>query len=175
MYFSLFPTAPYTQPEANTNVTRTMTNLLARVQLRELLGNLDIPWVWYDVPDHERPDTIASKYYGSPDYTWLVLIANDIRDTYDWPMDERQFQEYLTKVYGSVSAAKQQIVYYKNAAGLNIDQTTWNTLSITQRSTLSAYDQEVAVNEAVRRIRLIPKSMLPIIERQLTQVLGTQR
>jgi len=61
----------------------------------------------YTITDEDRPEDIAYYYYGSTDYTWLVLLANNIIDPYhDWPLKEDDFYQYLIKKYEKVSGKK---------------------------------------------------------------------
>lgn len=54
----------------------------------------------YTIADEDRPEDIAYYYYGSTDYTWLVLLANNIIDPYhQWPLKEDDFNNYLIKKY----------------------------------------------------------------------------
>jgi phage terminase large subunit GpA-like protein len=54
----------------------------------------------YTVSEEDRPEDIAYYYYGSTDYTWLVLLANNIIDPYhQWPLKEDDFNKYLIKKY----------------------------------------------------------------------------
>ncbi len=61
----------------------------------------------YTITDEDRPEDIAYYYYGSTDYTWLVLLANNIIDPYhDWPLKEDDFHKYLIKKYEVASGKK---------------------------------------------------------------------
>lgn len=61
----------------------------------------------YTISEEDRPEDIAYYYYGSTDYTWLVLLANNIIDPYhDWPLKEDDFHKYLIKKYEQVSGEK---------------------------------------------------------------------
>jgi hypothetical protein len=61
----------------------------------------------YTITDEDRPEDIAYYYYGSTDYTWLVLLANNIIDPYhDWPLREEDFHKYLIKKYEQQSGKK---------------------------------------------------------------------
>jgi hypothetical protein len=54
----------------------------------------------YTVSEEDRPEDIAYYYYGSTEYTWLVLLANNIIDPYhQWPLKEDDFNKYLIKKY----------------------------------------------------------------------------
>lgn len=61
----------------------------------------------YTIKDNDRPEDIAYYYYGSTDYTWLVLLANNIIDPYhDWPLKDDDFNQYLIKKYEKESGEK---------------------------------------------------------------------
>lgn len=61
----------------------------------------------YTVTDEDRPEDIAYYYYGSTDYTWLVLLANNMIDPYhDWPLKDEDFHKYIIKKYEKISGLK---------------------------------------------------------------------
>lgn len=61
----------------------------------------------YTITDEDRPEDIAYYYYGSTDYTWLVLLANNIIDPYhDWPLKDDDFNKYLINKYEKESGKK---------------------------------------------------------------------
>jgi hypothetical protein len=95
-YFSNFPLIKY-QEVFVTDITR-------RINFIE--ENLSDPYVFlpYTVKEGEKPEDIALLYYGSVDYTWLVLLANGINDPYnEWHMSQEQFNQYLIDKYSDLS------------------------------------------------------------------------
>ena len=61
----------------------------------------------YTITDEDRPEDIAYYYYGSTDYTWLVLLANNMIDPYhDWPLKDEDFHKYIIKKYEKLSGLK---------------------------------------------------------------------
>ena len=98
-YFSRFPKIKYDDIEIR-DITR-RNNFVEK--------NLSDPFIFlpYTVKEGEKPEDIAQLYYGSVGYTWLVLMANNIIDPYyDWPLDEKDFNEYIIKKYEAVSGKK---------------------------------------------------------------------
>lgn len=172
-FFSHYPKVAYTLIDENgVERSKITTDILTTVVFQRVAGNLNAPYVHYNVQDGERPDTIATKYYGSSNYTWVVLLANEIFHANDWPKSEREFYIYLTKVYGSPSLAQSTIYGYKNADGHYIDETTYNSLSSLERTAVSYYDHEVETNEAKRQIKLINKTFLPTVINQFNIRMG---
>jgi hypothetical protein len=95
-YFSKFPLIKY-QEVFVTDITR-RTNFIER--------NLSDPYVFlpYTVNEGEKPEDIALLYYGSVDYTWLVLLANGVNDPYsEWYMSQEEFNRYLIDKYKDMS------------------------------------------------------------------------
>ena len=79
-----------------------LPNILRRVKLRSGIRSGAFLFDNYDVRDGERPEDIAFKYYGDPEYHWVVLMTNNITDRYyQWPLTQPQFQEHLKDKYGS--------------------------------------------------------------------------
>jgi hypothetical protein len=61
----------------------------------------------YLLEDGDRPTTVAYNYYGSIDYAWLVILANQIIDPYfEWPLSSEEFDNYIITKYGSIDASR---------------------------------------------------------------------
>jgi len=89
------------------------TNILSKVTLT--MSELNDPTLMhpYVVKEGDRPDLIASSYYGSPEYAWLIYLANNITDPYyQWPVSQEDFNDFLKLKYGSTAAAQEKILYY---------------------------------------------------------------
>ena len=81
-----------------------LPDILRRVKLRSGIRSGSFLFDNYDVSDGERPEDIAFKYYGDPEYHWIILMTNNITDRYyQWPLTQPQFQEYLEDKYGAGS------------------------------------------------------------------------
>ena len=79
-----------------------LPNILRRVKLRSGIRSGSFLFDNYDVADGERPEDIAFKLYGDPEYHWVILMTNNIPDRYyQWPLTQPQFQEYMKDKYGA--------------------------------------------------------------------------
>lgn len=95
-YFENFPTIEY-QGRRVKDITR-------RSNFVKSIANNPYLYYPYTVKEGERPEDIAEFYYGSVDYVWLVYLANNILDPYyEWPMDEKTFNNYLVSKYSDFS------------------------------------------------------------------------
>lgn len=105
-YFDSFPLIRY-----NNSVAIDITQRTAI--LDSVFGNR-YAFYPYRVKNGMRAEQVAERYYGDPDFVWLVYFSNNIVDPYhQWTMDEETFNTHLIAKYGSVQAAHQQIVQYR--------------------------------------------------------------
>ena len=62
------------------------------------------------VGDGERPEDIATRYYGNPFFNWTILVINDIVDYYNqWPRSIVQLQDYINSKYTNPQATKHHV------------------------------------------------------------------
>lgn len=140
----------------------------------------------YFIKDGERPDTIAYDYYGSSDYAWLVLLANQIIDPYyQWPLTDAEFHDYLIAKYGHVYPLKTQISHYvytgiggnteDEIARIDYKMTpkTYESLSDLDKSGWTAvylYDYLAQQNIDRRQIRLLSNQYLKQVDREIAVI-----
>jgi len=135
----------------------------------------------YTVEDDESPEEVAFLFYGSVFFSWLVLFSNQIVDVYnEWPKTYKQMTNYYIQKYGSVAAAKGEILHYKNSKyGFTINDSTYTryantdfvdaTISVdrTGWSPITAFDHEEERNDNLRNIKLIDPSFLGQIKGEM--------
>ena len=104
-YFNYFPTTFYSNAN-NTTALDTVTNIIARFSFENEIKNNSTIFYPYEIQDGDTPEIVASKYYGSPERHWVVLMFNDIIDPqYDWPLDQRTLITYINSKYSANGAA----------------------------------------------------------------------
>jgi hypothetical protein len=98
-YFNFFPKTLYSLSDKST-AADFVTNIIARFGFEQELKENSSIYYPYDIQDGDTPETIANKYYGSPEKHWVVLLFNDIIDPqYDWPLDQRTIINYIDDKY----------------------------------------------------------------------------
>lgn len=168
-YFKYFPRIPYRFAAANTTWSVDITNITAHAILLEKVKQQVSAFHPYVVQDGERPDTVATKVYGGPEYTWIILIVNNILTLYDWPLTEAEFNQYINTKYGSQAAAS-AIYYYLTTAGQYVDETTYYLLDPADQGEIrSAWTDELNRNESKRTIRIVPRQFAPLLQAELEQ------
>lgn len=186
-YFSYFPSVEHDLKQNGTFVT--VTNILKRFKIHDDVRDLTEIFYPYQLQDGDRPDVVAEKYYGNANYAWLVLFSNNIVDPVkEWPLYGTDFRNYLVTKYGSIESANTTVkkrykvlsAAFRKIDGtvipkrrLEIDETTYNTLSEADRELQTAYEYEVEVNDDKRKIHLLDSSYLSVITDQVENILRT--
>jgi len=99
MYFTRFPLMAY--DIKGTSVYKLVPDILRRVKLRSGIRGGMFLFDNYDVKDGEKPEDVAFKWFGDPQYHWVILMTNNVTDRYyQWPMTQPQFQEFIEDKYG---------------------------------------------------------------------------
>lgn len=90
------------------------TNILFRLRVvRDVITNSSA-YYEYLVKESDTPDILAFNIYGTSEAHWVILFANDMVDPqYDWPLNSRDFQNYIINKYGSIENAKTTIHHYE--------------------------------------------------------------
>ena len=154
----------------------------------------------YVLTDGEQPWHIAVNYYGGVEFTWLVMLANDIIDpVLDWHMDPKLFESHIKEKYGSRIKAMEKILWYEKVLtdneGNRLEGTQvkvspdtydaekdapgrWEYLQTTQFAReigkefgTSAYDVDHAANDDKRTVRLLEDIHASQAQRELRRLL----
>jgi len=98
-YFRRFPLRVY--DIKGDKVYKLLPDILRRVKLRSGIRAGAFTFDNYDVKEGESPEDIAFKWFGDPEYHWVILTTNNITDRfYQWPMTQPQFQNFIEDKYG---------------------------------------------------------------------------
>ena len=171
-YFSNLPLLTYDLDRKKPSTQYLAIDIFRRNVIREKVLTNIITYYPYQVQEGERPDTLAELYYGSVDFMWLILYANDIFDVYyDWPFFGKQLENFIKQKYGSLLSASTTVHHYEqilrvevsSTADVNrilektvhVDKITYDSLPATERKSISNLDFEINENESKRNIILI--------------------
>ena len=188
-YFNLFPKIRYNFDGNSYNNLTVLGNIFFRLKIRDDIINNIYSYYNVDVSDTDTMEILAEKYYGDPEYHWIIALANNIVDAqYDWPMNNRVFLNYIKAKYGTVANAKNTVHHYTKTIKretiygtyedvIQIDQTTYDSMAASSyelltlsddtdvtetitRQQISNYDFEYQNNEKKRQIKIIKKEYL---------------
>lgn len=184
-YFQYFPKLDYRTTEIRDGlpqeILRNVPNMTVRLQSVSELGAYE----WYTIQDRDRADLLAAQWYGDTRYSWVVMLSNNMRDLYDWPMSTVEFHNYMAKKYETEPGANDGVqisretvyqylwVHPDTKQKLVVDETYWNTLSSTNKQQVSVYEYEDQLNDARRQIkRLFPATFQSFLQ-QFETLMGS--
>ena len=169
--FHNWPTVNY-DLKKNNNIG-VLTNITLRFKIKEILNSKSAVIYEYNVVNGERPDIIAHKYYDDATLDWLILLTNNIIDPqFEYQLDDRSFDTYIIKKYGSVEKALQTVHHYEKVLRENqvlfdgtiipekrvyIDKETFDTTSSSLRRTVDSYTYELELNQERGIIKILDK------------------
>ena len=173
-FFQHYPQINYDITGAKPIKTKTAINLMVKAKLKNILKDDIVNYFPYSIPESERPDITSFKVYGDVKYTWLIFMINNIHDPlFDWPLNSREFGNYVKNKYGSLVTAKNTIHHYEQIvrsrseatgtdvaipeATIEVDVTTYASLDEEVRNIVYCYNWEVNRNDDKRDIKLIDR------------------
>lgn len=134
----------------------TITNLNRYIRISPDVAESRYAFYDYVIKEGERPDHVAYSAYGDSKYYWTILVVNNIRDIWrEWPMTNKEFENYIISKYDSVTSAQSTTHSYVSNEGIVIDHETAMSLSSTDYTIITQYDYEHQLNEEKRDIKLI--------------------
>ena len=188
-YFSNYPKIAYDITGTNnTNQDFTVAvNLMVRIKIRDAVESDITIFYPYIVSEGMRPDVLAYQYYGDTQYTWSILLVNNIIDPYwEWPLSYKDFRGYIITKYGSVEKSQTTVHQYLKQArarvessgtsdpipvyNLEVDYQTYSSTNIEERSIVYKYEYEQDLNEARREIQLIDVNYIASVQDEIRRL-----
>ena len=164
MYFDNFQNMYYDFYKANGEVDYVkLKDITENVRFRkEVLENISL-YEYYDMSDTDTPEIVSEHFYKSPNYHWIVMVANQKYDyVEDYPMPIDRLEKRITDKYGS---GNEYDTHHYEYNGWVVDN-----ISYPQASAVSNYNYEFLQNEAKRRIRIISPAMLDTVMKQFRSI-----
>lgn len=105
-YFIQFPRLVYANTEC--------LDISRRVGMSDEMKNNITAFYPYEITDGMRSDLVAHAYYGDAFIDWLIYLSNGIVDPYyGWYLGQHDFEDFITKKYGSMENASRRIKHYR--------------------------------------------------------------
>ena len=98
-FFTNFPVVKYYFSEKDPN-EYTLRHIIRRFKVDELVKKNVLTYQNYLISEGDSPDVVAYKYYGRPDWHWIVLMYNDIiNPLVDWPRSSKHVMDEAISKY----------------------------------------------------------------------------
>ena len=154
MYFNDFPTIEY-DCIGNGNFT-TIQDITTRVMVRKWIRSKGAIFSKYDVSDGETPEQVAYTVYGTTEDHWIVLLFNEITNTYyGWPLSRHNFERFVENKYTDPYATHH---YEKAQASGNTQTMIKYTDAVAGSTAVTNLEYEAALQDQKKQIRLLKPS-----------------
>jgi len=101
MFFKQFPKLLYPFDDSR----EVVTDIFRRVAPRDKFIVNEFYLDKYSLQAGERPEDVAYKLYGDPEYHWILLLINNIIDPYnEWYYTDEQILRMVEQRYGAGNA-----------------------------------------------------------------------
>lgn len=100
MYFKDFPQFLYDFNYGDKVKTSVVVDITRNLRIKkDIFANITL-YDEYDIIDGETPEIISEKFYGTPEYHWVIMLANEKYDyRNDFPLPEPVLQKHIATVY----------------------------------------------------------------------------
>jgi hypothetical protein len=169
------------QPNRNSSYDYVrVKNLFRRAKIREDFFQSSVAFTKYKIIGEERPEQVAEKLYGSPEYDWIVLTSNNILNVRtEWPLSDSEFSTYLERKYTEAELAlphHYETLIITDSRGKLIvpggkivdpnfsvtytDDLTGLSATVNPVKLISIYEYEIAQNDKKRNIYVLKQRYL---------------
>ena len=134
-YFETLPNIYSKDSNGNYVVAK---NLLSKIALPSTVLYNPLIFYQYDIQDSDTPESIANKYYGDPQW--------------NWPMNQKVFNDYLNDKYSALATANgQSVLAYTQGTIQNYIKSVSVTDNLSQQTTTTLYyiDSNAYANVAI--------------------------
>ena len=167
MYFNDFPTIAYDCTGDGT--TETIQDITTRIAVRKWIREIGPLFSKYDVADAETPEMVAATVYGSVHDHWIVLLFNEITNTYyGWPLSRRNFDAFVNNKYENPGAAH----HYEITQSSGNQRVKINVMSTVAGATaVSNQEYEQAIQDNKKQIRVLKPTYLGQFKAEFQELL----
>ena len=167
MYFNDFPTIDYDC--TGDGITEKIQDITTRVAVRKWIREIGPIFSKYDVSDGETPEMVAATVYGNVNNHWVVLIFNEITNTYyGWPLSRRKFDAFVNNKYANPNATHH---YEITQSSGNQTKKIKVMSTVTGATAVTNIEYEQAIQDNKKQIRLLKPTYLGQFKAEFLELL----
>lgn len=167
MYFNDFPTIDYDC--TGDGITEKIQDITTRVAVRKWIREIGPIFSKYDVADGETPEMVAATVYGNVNNHWVVLIFNEITNTYyGWPLSRRKFDAFVNNKYANPNATHH---YEITQSSGNQAKKIKVMSTVTGATAVTNIEYEQAIQDNKKQIRLLKPTYLGQFKAEFLELL----
>ena len=167
MYFNDFPTINYDC--TGDGITEKIQDITTRIAVRKWIREIGPLFSKYDVSDAETPEMVAATVYGSVHDHWVVLLFNQITNTYyGWPLSRRNFDAFVESKYENPQAVHNYEITQSSgdqSIKINVESDVVGATAVTN------LEYEQAIQDKKKQIRILKPLYLSQFKSEFLELL----
>jgi hypothetical protein len=157
MLFSMFPRLLVNTITPNTATL--VTDIFRRISLNKFKSNV-VFLQTITVPDGYTIEQVSDKFYGNPEYHWVIMTINEIVDARrEWPMGSSDLLAYSIKKYGETGIYLPHHYRTSDEFKIIVDYDA-EDLASGAINVVSNYEYEEELNNSKREIKMLDPKYL---------------
>ena len=168
MYFNDYPQIQYDPTGSGTYTT--IQDIMTRIKVRDYIKNNASLFSKYSVPDGDTPEIVAFNLYRDSSYHWILLLFNQIINTYyDWPLSRKNFQKYISNKYSNPDAVHHYEVSQSSGGDwvkIKVESDVAGAVAVTN------LEYEAAIQDVKREIRILQPRFLGRFTEEFSDLLS---
>ena len=171
MYFNDFPQIQYDPTGSGTYTT--IQDIMTRIKVRDYIKNNASLFSKYSVPDGDTPEIVAFNLYRDSTYHWILLLFNQIINTYyDWPLSRKNFQKYVSNKYSNPDAVHHYEVSQSSGGDwvkIKVESDVAGAVAVTN------IEYEAAIQDKKREITILQPQFVDQFRQEFNTLLESAR
>ena len=121
------------------------------------------------MPDGETPEMVADSLYGNASLHWILLLFNQIINTYyEWPLSRKNFQRYVSDKYSNPDAVHHYEISQSSGG-------TWVKIKVESdvagAAAVTNLEYEAELQDVKREIRILQPRFLGQFQAEFSNLL----
>lgn len=162
-YFEKFPFVTRTYNGTSINGM----NITRRTGILDSIKNDSKYYMTYHIQDGETPEILSERLYDTVEYSWTILMMNDIFDVFEeWPMSYNDLMDYIDAKYTNIN----EVHHYESVStGLIVDSDhlSYDIIPVTN------LEYEVDRNDKLRDIKLLTPDYISTLINQHNELVSS--
>jgi len=143
---------------SSTGIPIEYTDIFRRVIVSDRYKNSASFLLPYVVTEGETIEAVSTKFYGIPEYHWVIILVNTIVNTREeWPLTE---QELMKKIAALYTGAPTDTYEHRDVETGYVVSAAYAASHLTTTYAVSILDYETEKNEAKRNIKVLNPGVL---------------
>ena len=167
MYFNPFPKINYDC--LGTGFTEEIQDITTRVIVRKWMQDRGSWLSKINIQDGDRPEMVAYKLYGNSSFHWVLLIFNEIINSYyGWPLSRQDFDNFVNNKYTDPYATHHWEITQESGdttKKIKVESDVAGAVAVTN------LEYEAAIQDKKREIKVLRPEFLEQFEAEFKRLL----